>query len=254
MEMRQRGFGGLSGFALKWIAMASMVADHFGSMVMDGVLAPYLKDGGLTITGGEPFLVRYAPLIKELCGIVGSLAFPIFAFLAVEGFLHTRSQGRYGLRMGLFALISEIPFNLAHGRGLWYPALQNVLFTLCIGVFTLYAIQLARRRYEGKRILSAALTVLAALAGAGLAYWIRSEYVFLGVGTMALLYLLREKPGWRLAAFAPLGAVSPWALLSIPLAAIYNGRRGRGIKYFFYVFYPAHLLLFAGLAELLARR
>lgn len=134
--MNAQRFRILDGFTLKWIAIISMVIDHFGGIVMDGVLAPYRVDGAIYFTADMPWLIRNAPMIKTVCEALGSVAFPIFCFLLVEGFLHTRNRMRYGLRMGLFALLSEIPFNLAHNGSSLYPSLQNVMFTLCIGIFT----------------------------------------------------------------------------------------------------------------------
>ena len=72
--------------------------------------------------------------------MIGRLAFPIFAFFVAEGFYHTRSVGRYAARLALFALISEIPFNLMHsGRILDFDA-QNIFFTLLIGLVTIYGV------------------------------------------------------------------------------------------------------------------
>lgn len=252
--MNTQRFRILDGFTLKWIAIVSMVIDHFGSIVMDGVLAPYRVDGMICFTPDMPWLIRSAPAIKSVCEALGSIAFPIFCFLLVEGFLHTRSRLQYGLRMGLFALISEIPYNLAHSQSVWHPSLQNVMFTLCIGIFTLYAIAWAQERLAARRTASILSVIGIALAGAGLAFLIRSEYVFLGIACMVLLYVLRSNHYWQLAGFAPLLIASPWILLAVPPIAAYNGARGRGPQYFFYVFYPAHFLALAGVAELLARR
>ena len=63
-----------------------------------------------------------------------------------------------------------------------------------------------------------------------------------------LLYLLRDKGYLRAAGLAPLLVVSPWVLLAVPPILLYNGERGRGSKWFFYVFYPVHFLVFAALA------
>lgn len=244
----------LDGFTLKWIAIVSMVIDHFGGIIMDGVLAPYRVDGAVYFTADMPWFIRNTPMIKTVCEALGSIAFPIFCFLLVEGFLHTRNRLQYGLRMGLFALISEIPFNLAHSGHIWHPALQNVMFTLCIGIFTLYAIAWAQERLAARRALSVLSVIGITLAGAGLAYLVRSEYVFLGIVCIVLLYVLRSNRYGQLAGFAPLLAASPWILLAVPPICAYNGQRGHGSQYFFYVFYPAHFLLFAGVAALLAGR
>ena len=71
---------------------------------------------------------------REVCEVLGSVAFPLFCFLMAEGFLHTRDRVKYGLRMGLFALLSEIPFNLAHFQTPFSLRLQNVMFTLTVGI------------------------------------------------------------------------------------------------------------------------
>lgn len=247
----------LDGFTLKWIAVISMAIDHFGSIVMDGVLAPYRVNGAIRFTADMRFFIRSAPMIKQVCEALGSVAFPIFCFLLVEGFLHTRDRVRYGLRMGVFAIFSEVPFNLAHNGTIFYPGLQNVMCTLCIGIFLLLlidAIDQNRSRFSQPKIAVPALKAVSVLAAMGLSYLIRSEYVFLGILTIALLYLLRKNRYWQLLGFAPLLVASPWILLALPAVALYSGRRGRGSKYFFYVFYPAHFLLFAGIAYLLAQR
>lgn len=245
---------GLSGFGLKRIAIISMLIDHFGSIILNGVLAPYYSNGALTLTSDMPFLIRYAPLLKDICEALGRVAFPIFCFLLVEGFRHTRSRVRYGVRMGLFALASEVPFDLAHSGQAFDFGLQNVMFTLCIGIFTLLAMRAVAERFAGRRGMRVLLTGLVIAAGMGLAYLIRSEYVFLGVLTIALIDLLHSRGPWRAAALAPLLIVSPWVLLSLVPLSLYNGQRGRGAQYFFYWFYPAHFLLFAGIATLLANR
>ena len=86
-----------------------------------------------------------------------------------------------------------------------------------------------------------------------LAYLVRGEYVFLGVLAVALMYLLRERGKLRLLGLVPLLIASPWILLAVPLLMAYDGSRGKGNKWFFYVFYPAHFLVLAGLAQFAAQ-
>lgn len=246
--------GIFSSFALKRVAIISMIIDHFASVVMDGVIAPYRNGGLITFTADMPFMVRNAYVIDSVCDVLGSIAFPIFCFLLAEGFIHTRSRVKYAARVGIFALISEIPFDLAHYQKLWCFDLQNVMFTLCVSLFTLLAVSLIEEKYAGDKARRLVFTALAIVAGMGLAFLLRGEYVFLGVLTVSLLYLLRDAGYYRLLGFAPLLIVSPWILLALPFVFFYGGQRGRGSKYFFYVFYPAHFLLFAGIAYLLAGR
>lgn len=63
------------------------------------------------------------PGVADLCG---RLAFPIFAFMAVEGYFHTHSFQKYALRLLLFAVLSEVPFDLMYGGTWFYPVHQNV--------------------------------------------------------------------------------------------------------------------------------
>ncbi|MEG1773614.1 MAG: TraX family protein, partial [Oscillospiraceae bacterium] len=117
--MNERPRRGLSGFSLKLIALASMTVDHAGVVLFEQL---------------------------EWMRMVGRLAFPIYAFLLVEGFVHTRHRGRYCLRLGMFALLSEWPFDLAVFGGADMRG-QNVFFTLLLGVLMLWGCE----RFSGAR-------------------------------------------------------------------------------------------------------
>lgn len=238
----------LTGFTLKRIAVISMMIDHFNSFVLMPLLRSGSVDGTLVITAERTEEVRLLLTLGSICDALGRVAFPLFCFLMVEGFLHTRDQARYGLRMAVFALISELPFNLAHYHTLLAPQLQNVMFTLAVSIFTLFLIARAEEGMENAptRYVSIALITL---AGAGAAFLLRGEYVFLGVLAAVGLYLLRDKGYLRPLGLLPLAIVSPWVLLAAPLILLYGGERGRGSKWFFYVFYPAHFLAFAALSQ-----
>lgn len=244
----------LSGFTLKWIAIISMLIDHFGSIIMDGVIAPYRTDGFITFTADMPFIVRNAYMIKSICEALGSIAFPIFCFLIVEGVIHTRNIIRYGICMGIFALLSEIPYDFSHYGELFRFSLQNVMFTLCVGIFTLFILHKIELSFENNKAKYVTLTTMTIMGGMILAFLVRGEYVFLGVLAMSLLYLLRKKGYWQLLGFAPLLVASPWIVLAAIPVLLYNGQRGKGSKYFFYFFYPAHFLLYAGIAAWLSAR
>ena len=109
---------GISAATLKWIALITMTIDHFAASGLFSQLA-YGMVGW-----------RLADQLYMLLRIIGRLAFPIYCFLLAEGFRHTRSRERYALRLGLFALISEIPFDLAACHVVWDWNDQNVFFTL----------------------------------------------------------------------------------------------------------------------------
>lgn len=244
----------LDGFMLKRIAIISMLVDHFGSIIMDGVLSPYTVNGCISFTEDMPYIVLQAFSIKNICEIIGSIAFPLFCFLLAEGFLKTRNRLKYGTRVGIFALVSEIPFNLAHYQSLFEPKLQNVMFTLSIAIFTLILISKIEEKYRDKKITRWSLVTLATIIGMAVAFLLRGEYVFLGVLAVVLFYLLRANEYTRLLGACPLLIVSPWILLSLIPIYLYNGQRGRGYKYFFYVFYPTHFIVFAVIAYILSIR
>ena len=120
---------------------------------------------------------------------VGRLAFPIFAFQIAEGYLHTSNFRNYAVRLLLFGLISEIPFDLVYGSTIFYPFHQNVMFTLLFGLLAIKALDNARQKRTGKAwiagILLAALCCLAASV-------IFTDYGALGVATVIMFYLCRD--------------------------------------------------------------
>ena len=216
----------LSGSALKLLAVIAMLIDHTAICLQPLLGSPRLVLFGRSVT---PYLaLRF----------VGRLAFPIFCFLLAEGFRHTRDRRRYGLRLLLFALLSEIPFDLFRGGQLLYTG-QNVFFTLLLGYLGLWALE-AFRKTPWKQLLG-----LAALFAA--AYWLHADYGWAGFLFILVLYLLGGQPVVQALAGS---ALLPWpvgvGLAFLPLN-LYDGRRGfirsPWLKLGFYAFYPLHLLL-----------
>lgn len=187
---------------------------------------------------------------EHLFRYVGRLAFPIFCFLLVEGFIHTRNVWKYMGRLGLFALLSEIPYDLAFHKSFWAPEKQNVFFTLCIGLGMLCILN-----KERESVVKAGVVILAMWA----AELLRTDYGFLGVLLIEIFWLARKHrlaggilaAGWNFLWQNPLQYAG--ALAVIPIAA-YNGKKGRSMKYFFYLFYPTHLLILYLIAENFAKR
>lgn len=214
---------GLSAAALKWIAVVTMVIDHFG-------LAVYSH------------LPRYDYQIYFIMRKIGRIAFPIYCFLLVEGFFHTKDARRYLGNCLLFAALSELPFNMAVFGRVFYLQGQNVYFTLCIGLCALIVLDRFKYRYETRYILlKAAVIALAAYAGELLDV----DYHWRGVMFIVMFYLVRDMQEW----IRSLVGICAFAYeLTAPLAFIpihfYNGERGRQAKYLFYAIYPAHLLVF----------
>ena len=225
-------FPGLSGNVLKWIAVVTMIIDHFAASILYyGIYVPAAKAG---MTYAHNLYVLY----RVLRG-VGRLAFPIYCFMLVEGFIHTRDVKKYALRLGLFALISEVPFDLCIYRSFWYIDKQNVFFTLLIALLAMAACETLRQS------VPAQIAVCGAAMGA--AYLLHTDYQWYGVLLVLFLYYLHERKPYNLLAGT---AALCWRTIEIPavfgfaLLALYNGQKGRQIKYLFYLIYPLHLLLF----------
>lgn len=230
---------GLSGSTIKTIGIAAMLIDHIGLALV----------GRLLIAGNTQLYEIY-----RVMRAIGRMGFPVFCFLLVEGFQKTRNKTKYAMRLGLFALISEIPFDLCFSAKVLEFDYQNVYFTLFLGLLVLCVFKFINKQ-KFPRIL-AALLDLAALAVFMLAAeFLRTDYASTGVLTITVMYVFWFfKPG----AFA--GGCTVLSLLAynelpaffalLPVAA-YNGKRGWKLKYFFYAFYPVHLLLLWLIAYLL---
>lgn len=170
---------------------------------------------------------------------IGRIAFPVFCFLLVEGFIHTRDVRRYMGRLALFAFLSEIPFDLAFYGVPFQFRYQNVFFTLLGGVALMYFWE----KYRAWYIRGVFVLFFVWIAGA-----ILSDYGGSGILLILIYYMFREHrktklilgAGWNVLFFQGIQWFGAGA--SLPIAC-YNGKKGPGMKYFFYVFYPAHLLL-----------
>lgn len=225
--------GCLSGSMLKLIAVISMLIDHTGLVL----LAQFPSSFVPLFT-----LLGYPVTLYWIVRGIGRIAFPIFCFLLLEGFYHTSNRMAYARSLLVFAVLSEIPFNLMLSGKLLYPQ-QNVFFTLLIGYLTFWALE------ETKGFPLKQLAV--AFAGFSAACIIRGDYGVKGYLFLLLLYLLRMHPFWQ----TVLGCISlSWEWLAcfafIPIR-LYNGQRGfihgKVGKYFFYLFYPLHILILVGI-------
>lgn len=220
----------MSGSILKLIACVVMLADHIA------VFAPSLIQGIDSVIfciGSEEITLQY------LMHAVGRWAFPIFSFLIAEGFMHTRNRTRYAVNLFLFALVSEIPFNLACSGDLMFHK-QNIFFTLFLGFLGICCLE----QFNATRRKKFLLYMLALFI---ISVFLKADYGCFGFGFIVLIYTLRNNR-FFMAVLGSCVLPSRWigGLAFIPIC-FYNGKRGfaTGLlaKYAFYAFYPLHLLL-----------
>lgn len=244
------GEHGISGYWLKMIAVITMLIDHSAATILERIL------------GQMPF---WAPVTVDNCyrldlllrGI-GRMAFPIYCFLLVEGFQYTHSRRKYAARLFVFALISEVPFDMALNQSVLELSYNNVFFTLFLGLLVIMAADWVMEHFSSDKMISEIgrmiLLVVIGMVGCVLASYVFScDYGASGVIAIYIMYLLRSKRELGFA-FAVIslgmlsGSLELLALLMLIPLHFYNGTRGKQHKYFFYAFYPLHLLLLALIA------
>ena len=194
--MRRKTCQVLNGFHLKLIAACTMFIDHMGHTLFPTVL--WLR-------------------------CIGRLAFPIFCFLLVEGFLHTHDVKKYIGRLFLFGLLSEVPFDMAFFKTPFHWGNQNVYWTLGLGVLAMAMLQKAEdadgnAAWTG-RLAALACAVVAQLAG--------TDYGAIGVALIVALYLTRNDRRYQCIIGSGMMLFEITAPLAFVLLWFYNGERGR---------------------------
>ncbi|MDO4197952.1 MAG: TraX family protein [Erysipelotrichaceae bacterium] len=232
---------GISSFILHIIAMLCMFLDHlWGTLLPD----------------------RY------ILTCIGRLAFPIFAFLIVEGYFHTSDIKKYLLRLFVTAVISEIPFNLMVSGSIFYPYHQNVLWGFILAILLMCLLDKLKEKLH-KRLMDLLYVVFffgGILIGAFLLY----DYNIIAIPTVLTFYFFHERKWWSLLCtiimlyylnvyllggyYYPINIFGFYfeldeqslALLSLIPIYLYKGEQGYHSKwftYFSYLFYPVHMLI-----------
>ena len=205
----------LNGEQLKWIALFTMTIDHIGAIIFPQYL---------------------------ILRIIGRIAFPIFAFLLAQGMIYTQSPHKYLTRLGVFALLSEIPFDYAFQTKIIDMQHQNIFFTLFLGGVAIYVIQLSNKK-EHAYFTSMGIALLAEL--------LNCDYGLSGVIIIVSFYVLKEKKIYQFIALSVfsilMGYIQIYATFACVPIALYNEKRGKKRKWLFYVYYPIHLLVIKGI-------
>lgn len=215
----------MTSFALKVLACISMFLDHVGYVIF-----------------GRMSFLNY----------IGRLAFPIFAYQISEGYSHTKNLKKYFLRLFVFAIVSQVPFSLFHSILNGSYLALNVMFTLLLGLVCIYIWDKCPNK-----ILSCIVLASSCL----LAEFCKMDYGYFGVLVVFVFYLFKHDKALLASSFFALLLIKFLPniitynfyykyvmLLFCTFAAIvpillYNGKQGKKIKYFLYVFYPVHLLV-----------
>ncbi len=234
-----------NGNQLKLVAVISMLVDHIALLMIGYGILPRLSVG---MASYQSWYLAYVAMRS-----FGRMAFPIYAYLLVEGYTHTRNWKRYALRLGIFAILSEIPFDLIAAGQMVTWQKQNVFFTLLLGLFMMKALD--RVRCSGRiGMRSEAVSVLqfGLIGAACAAAWIiKSDYDYIGILLIAVFYWFRGDQNKQcLCGFVWYAwAFQKWYYICSILMAFlilysYNGRRGSSRwKYGYYMFYPVHMLV-----------
>ena len=228
-------------FSLHLIAMFTMLCDHLWG----------------TIVPGNDWLT-----------CIGRISFPIFAFMIVEGYFHTKNLKKYVLRLFIFALISEIPFNLAVGSRLFYPIHQNVLWSFLISIGLIHLNEKAKKSNKTtRRVLIGLFSII---IGYIIGIISMVDYFHGGILTVLVFYFFRDKKWWcYLVQFICLWYINTeilggfgyeiqigantyfflrqsLALLALIPIWLYKGEQGyhsKTLQLIYYAFYPVHLLI-----------
>ena len=219
----------LTGNQLKLLAAGAMLVDHIGLMFFPSV---------------------------TIFRIIGRLAFPIFAFMIAEGCKYTRNRLRYFLQLFVLALGCQVVYFIADGS-----LYLSVLFTFSLAALTIFALQHCKAKPGAISFLLLATTVAAVYV---LNQVFDIDYGFFGCMLPVFAALLHGTTRDSLpmnttmlgVGLVFLGVSTDWiqclALMALPLLYAYNGKRGqRNLKYFFYIFYPTHLVVLEGIAMLI---
>lgn len=255
---------GLTGAVLKNTAYITMLIDHFFAVVFLNYMKTYTVNG------------RWEPQLEWIYRTgraVGRVSFVLFTFLIVEGFFYTRSRVWFLVRLFLFALVSEIPFDLALSGIPFDRNGQNVYWTLFLGVLLL---TLWEYLSQYGNVFAAAGRWAVLFVECAAAFLGSTDYRFMGVLLIFTMYQTREKDeGVRFMAVGLVMLFGTWGsnliryadmysadylfrfslremygLLAFVLIFLYNGEKGRQFpKPFYYGFYPVHLLILYGIAR-----
>lgn len=231
-------------FWLKLIAIITMTIDHFA--VVFGLV--YVKEKDVYRLSSNITYDTY-----DLMRSIGRIAFPIFCFMIVEGYFHTRNVFKYGARLLIFAIISQIPFSLMlYGEPYIKGGHLNVYFTLFLGLAAVASLDYFYNKFRNEEIpgiSTLAPGIIIAISSVCVAELLKTDYSAMGVLFILMFYLFRGHPllllcGLSATIYTLSDPIEFYGLIALIPIFLHNGKKGPGLKYFFYLYYPLHMLLF----------
>ena len=203
-----------------------MLIDHFNK----AIITPYLNYQ-------QPLVA-----ISTIFDIIGRIAFPIFAFMIVEGFYKTKSRGKYLRNLLIFAIISEIPYDMFQSKVFINNRSQNIMWALALGLLTLIIVDKLKEKIKNKYTWLI-LSILIVGVNAIIATLLSFDYDYYSIIIIFILYLFYDKRfvGSLISYLVIIKEV--YAILGFAVINFYNGEKGRQNKLFNYLFYPIHLLI-----------
>ncbi|WP_276887387.1 TraX family protein [Anaerococcus lactolyticus] len=191
--------------------------------------------------------------LADLFTLIGRIAMPLFCFMVVQGIILSENKEKYLKRLFIFALISEIPFDLAFSDSVFNIYSQNVFFSLFLGALMVYFWERIQIN-DINNTLKLCSGIILFLAISFIARLFMTDYDAYAIFAIALLYFAKDNRlltalaifvGFAFEAnFTGMEFTIPYIVyLSIPLILLYNGKRGSYNRWYFYGFYPAHLFV-----------
>lgn len=206
-----------------------MIIDHIGAVIL------------------QKFYTYNIHKIYILCRFIGRISFPIFAFCLVEGFIYTSNRKKYFIRLLIFALISEVPYDLALNNSIFELRNQNILFTFTLALLELIIldkINIKRNHTNIKIILFNLIIIIFFMIVTDI---INCDYSFIAILIITITYFFYKKRNCAMLIDSLIlilwDNIEITTLLSCFFIYLYNGKQGNNKKAFYYLFYPIHLFI-----------
>lgn len=254
-------FSFLSNNTIKIIATMTMIIDNFAIIILENFVEKVLLQQAET--GLIPYEIYKEAYIFTVFDMqrIGRMTFPIFAFLLVQGFLHTQNKKKYFILMLIFGIISELPFDLAYHSDYshllgTYPLnwrFQNVFFTYALAILFLSCLEKIKEKYliNNSKILYYISNVFCIWIFCNLSEILRFQYGNTAILYVLAFYIFRNNKIIQSIIYIPVHFIttfevsSEYFIITSLLILFYNGERGKfDFKYLFYIFYPLHITIF----------